>query len=83
MHTCVVSNYTNIFSIQLKAVSYTHLNFSTGEVEVHGSAIYHKTEYRERRNHYALYAVNAPIDGFDTDQMCIRDRFHCLQWRNL
>ena len=30
-------------------------NFSTGEVEVHGSAIYHKTEYRERRNHYALY----------------------------
>ena len=32
-------------------------NFSTGEVEVHGSAIYHKTEYRERRNHYALYAV--------------------------
>ena len=29
-------------------------NFSTGEVEVHGSAIYHKTEYRERRNHYAL-----------------------------
>ena len=43
-------------------------NFSTGEVEVHGSAIYHKTEYRERRNHYALYAVNAPIDGFDTDR---------------
>ena len=43
-------------------------NFSTGEVEVHGSAIYHKTEYRERRNHYALYAVNAPEDGFDTDR---------------
>ena len=43
-------------------------NFSTGEVEVHGSAIYHKTEYRERRNHYALYAVNAPVDGFDTDR---------------
>lgn len=43
-------------------------NFSTGEVEVHGSAIYHKTEYRERRNHYALFAVNAPIDGFDTDR---------------
>ena len=43
-------------------------NFSTGEVEVHGSAIYHKTEYRERRNHYALYAVNAPIAGFDTDR---------------
>jgi cellobiose phosphorylase len=43
-------------------------NFSTGEVEVHGSAIYHKTEYRERRNHYAVYSVNASVDGFDTDQ---------------
>ena len=43
-------------------------NFSTGEVEVEGSAIYHKTEYRERRNHYAVYAVNADIDGFDTDR---------------
>ena len=43
-------------------------NFSTGEVEIHGSAIYHKTEYRERRNHYALYTVNTPVDGFDTDR---------------
>ena len=43
-------------------------NYSIGEVEVDGSAIYHKTEYRERRNHYAVYAVNAPIDGFDTDR---------------
>jgi len=43
-------------------------NFSTGEVEIEGSAIYHKTEYRERRNHYAVYAVNAPLDGFDTDR---------------
>ncbi len=34
-------------------------NFSTGEVEVEGSAIYHKTEYRERRNHYAFFGVNA------------------------
>ena len=42
-------------------------NFSTGEVEVEDGVIYHKTEYRERRNHYAFYAVNAPIDGFDTD----------------
>ncbi|MBQ6175435.1 MAG: glycosyl transferase [Clostridia bacterium] len=42
-------------------------NFSTGEVEVEGSVIYHKTEYRERRNHYSFYAVNAPLDGFDTD----------------
>ncbi|MDO4866712.1 MAG: glycosyl transferase [Clostridia bacterium] len=43
-------------------------NFSTGEVEIEGSAIYHKTEYRERRNHFAVYAVNADIDGFDTDR---------------
>lgn len=46
-------------------------NLSTGEVEVIGSTIYHKTEYRERRNHYALYTVNAPVNGFDT----IRDSF--------
>ena len=43
-------------------------NFSTGEVEVEGSTIYHKTEYRERRDHYALYTVNAPADGFDTSR---------------
>jgi len=43
-------------------------NFSTGEVEVEASVIYHKTEYRERRNHYAFYSVNAPICGFDTDR---------------
>jgi len=43
-------------------------NFSTGEVEIDGSTIYHKTEYRERRNHYAFYHVNAPIAGFDTDR---------------
>ena len=43
-------------------------NFSTGEVEIEGSTIYHKTEYRERRNHYAFYHVNSPIQGFDTDR---------------
>ncbi len=43
-------------------------NFSTGEVEIDGSAIYHKTEYRERRNHYSFYWANQPIDGFDTDR---------------
>ncbi len=43
-------------------------NLSIGEVEVDGSAIYHKTEYRERRNHYAVYSVNEPIAGFDTDR---------------
>lgn len=43
-------------------------NFSTGEVEINGSVIYHKTEYKERRNHYAFYSVNQPIQGFDTDR---------------
>jgi len=43
-------------------------NFSTGEVEVLGSTIYHKTEYRERRNHFAFYHVNSPVAGFDTDR---------------
>ncbi|MGD0674774.1 MAG: glycosyl transferase [Polyangiaceae bacterium] len=43
-------------------------NFSTGEVEIIASTIYHKTEYRERRNHFAFYHVNAPISGFDTDR---------------
>lgn len=43
-------------------------NFSTGEVEICGGAIYHKTEYRERRNHFAFYSVNAEPDGFDTDR---------------
>lgn len=43
-------------------------NFSTGEVEIDGSTIYHKTEYKERRNHYAYYSVNAKIDGYDTDR---------------
>lgn len=43
-------------------------NLSTGEVEVQDSVIYHKTEYRERRDHYAFYSVNREIDGFDTDR---------------
>jgi len=43
-------------------------NYSTGEVEVEGSVIYHKTEYKERRNHYAFFSVNAPIYGFDSDR---------------
>ena len=43
-------------------------NLSIGEVEIEGSVIYHKTEYRERRDHFAFYGVNAPIDGFDTSR---------------
>ncbi|HEX6886989.1 MAG TPA: hypothetical protein VF143_02695 [Candidatus Nanopelagicales bacterium] len=49
-------------------------NLSIGEVEIEldgphgGSAIYHRTEYRERRDHYAVFAINARADGFDTDR---------------
>ena len=43
-------------------------NYSTGEVEVVGSAIYHKTEYRERRDHYAVFWSDRTPDGFDTSR---------------
>ncbi len=43
-------------------------NYSTGEVEVQGAAIYHKTEYRERRDHYALFWADRQPDGFDTSR---------------
>ncbi|HTX73675.1 MAG TPA: glycosyl transferase [Rectinemataceae bacterium] len=42
--------------------------WSIGEVEVEGSAIYHTTEYRERRNHYTMFACTRPVAGFDTDR---------------
>ncbi len=43
-------------------------NFSTGEVEVDNNVIYHKTEYRERRNHFAFFACSAELAGFDTQR---------------
>ena len=43
-------------------------NYSTGEVEVEDGAIYHKTEYRERRRHYTVFAANQTPDGFDTSR---------------
>ncbi len=54
-------------------------NWNIGEVEIEGGTVYHKTEYRERRNHYAFYSVNAPIDGFDTDRDTFLGRFR--GWR--
>ena len=50
-------------------------NLSIGEVEIDGSTLYHKSEYRERRDHYAFYSVNTPIDGFDTDRETFVGRF--------
>jgi cellobiose phosphorylase len=43
-------------------------NFSTGEVVVDGSTLFHVTEYRERRDHFAFYSVDRPLVGFDTDR---------------
>ena len=43
-------------------------NYSTGEVEVEDGVIYHKTEYRERRRHYTVFAANQTPDGFDTSR---------------
>jgi cellobiose phosphorylase len=43
-------------------------NFSIGQVEVEDGVIYHKTEYRERRNHFAYFACSEPLAGFDTQR---------------
>ncbi|WP_045739617.1 GH36-type glycosyl hydrolase domain-containing protein [Actinoplanes rectilineatus] len=43
-------------------------NFNTGQVEVVDGTIYHKTEYRERRDHFAYFATNREISGFDTQR---------------
>ncbi|MBN1803466.1 MAG: glycosyl transferase [Candidatus Lokiarchaeota archaeon] len=54
-------------------------NFNTCEMEVSNNTIYHKTEYRERRNHFAFFSCSAPISGFDTN----RDSFlgHYRSWQ--
>jgi cellobiose phosphorylase len=46
-------------------------NLNIGEVEIEGGTIYHKTEYRERRDHFAYFACSEQIVGFDTQ----RERF--------
>ncbi|HET90123.1 MAG TPA: glycosyl transferase [Chloroflexi bacterium] len=43
-------------------------NWNVGEVEVDDGVIYHKTEYRERRDHFAFFACSAPLAGFDTQR---------------
>ena len=43
-------------------------NYSTGEVEVEDGVIYHKTEYRERRNHFAYFACSEQPAGYDTQR---------------
>jgi cellobiose phosphorylase len=43
-------------------------NYSIGEVEIVGNVIYHKTEYRERRDHFAYFACSEKLAGFDTQR---------------
>ncbi|MDE2183727.1 MAG: glycosyl transferase [Alphaproteobacteria bacterium] len=43
-------------------------NFSTGQVEIDNDVIYHKTEYRERRDHFAWFACSEKLAGFDTQR---------------
>jgi cellobiose phosphorylase len=43
-------------------------NYSIGQVEVVDDVIYHKTEYRERRDHYAYFACSEKLSGFDTQR---------------
>ena len=43
-------------------------NLSTGEVEVDGDVIVHRTEYRERRDHFAYFACSDGVAGFDTQR---------------
>lgn len=43
-------------------------NYSIGEVEVVDGVIYHKSEYRERRNHFAYFACSQELAGFDTQR---------------
>jgi cellobiose phosphorylase len=43
-------------------------NYSTGQVELVDEVIYHKTEYRERRDHFAYFACSQPLAGYDTQR---------------
>jgi cellobiose phosphorylase len=43
-------------------------NFNTGQVEVEDGVIYHKTEYRERRNHFAYFACSERPASFETQR---------------
>ena len=51
-------------------------NFSIGQVEVEDSVIYHKTEYRERRDHFAYFACSEKLTGFDTQRETFLDPWH-------
>ena len=43
-------------------------NLNIGEVTVDAGVIVHKTEYRERRNHFATFSCSEPLAGFETSR---------------
>ena len=54
-------------------------NLSIGEVEINESTIFHKTEYRERRNHFCYYHSSGPVDSFDSDRESFIGRYRSLE----
>ena len=54
-------------------------NLSIGEVEIEGGTVYHKTEYRERRDHYAYYHSATAPASFDTDRESFVGRYRSLE----
>ena len=55
-------------------------NFSIGQVEVEDGVIYHKTEYRERRDHFAYFACSDKLAGYDTQRDAFLGRYR--GWEN-
>ena len=50
-------------------------NFSIGQVEIEDGVIYHKTEYRERRDHFAFFACSETPAGYDTQRDVFLGRY--------
>ncbi len=67
-HFKVFSYIEFCFYEALNDMSNFQRTYNIGEVEVDGAVIYHKTEYRERRNHYVAFACSREISGYDTSR---------------
>ncbi len=65
----------NLWDAQDDATNFQR-NYSIGEVEILDGVIYHKTEYRERRNHFAYLACSEPLAGFDTQREAFLGPYH-------
>ena len=66
-----MENFQRNFStgeVEIEAITPGASAATTPGASAPGTTIYHKTEYRERRNHYAFYYVNSEVQGYDTDR---------------